>query len=238
MIDLLAVAAVLEQRDPQSRLAAALRNAGRVQSCVADVRLARSTLEALSQLRKLGEWAPSIPKLAAEHAMVANAVFLYARAAATGAKAGERGHTSIRQRFEPELKSKHDRVVAIRNSALAHVRPNEAITDELWHTEIIFAVEQPNGAWLPAAMTRRVQSNPRLEAELSELLAAAEPLLREMYIKRIDYAAKELSTAAHSLPLNLPVLLDPVAVFGSEAEALQALTGHRPGGRTSGVIDR
>jgi hypothetical protein len=200
--------------------------------------LALRTLEALEQLRALDEWASSIHTLAAEHALLANAVILYARATVTDGRTGERGATSVRDRLCSDEQITHDWIIGVRNTALAHVRANHPISDDLWHREIVFAVEQSGGAWLPAAMTRRVQSNPKLAAELRRLLVTADRLLRDTYHKRIEYVAKLLedtSGVADAFPL---ALLNPVEVFGSEREAPAALTGQEPGGRTAGIIDR
>lgn len=237
MVDLMAIALQLEQSEPKDKLAGAVRNAGRAQSCVADITLARSTLEALAQLQSLGQWAPVIHRLAAEHAMLANAIILYARATATGAKAGERGHTSIRERLTSEQQKAHDWIIDVRNTAVAHVRANEALAEELWHREIIFAKEQGDGSWLPAAMTRRVQVNPILVGKLRGLLEVAEGLLKQTYYKRIEFVARLLERtpgAAERFPKNL---IDPISIFGSEQEAKRALDGARPGGRSVGVID-
>lgn len=237
MVDLLAVAAELERREPSSKLAAALKNAGRAQSCVADVRLARTTLEALAQLRGKGRWAPAVQLTAAEHALLANSVFLYARAVATGAKQGERGHTPIRAKLSAEDQRRHDRVINVRNTALAHVRANEKVSDDLWHREIVFAVEQPDGAWLPAAVSRRVQANRSLESDLRSLLPTAEDELRAIYFRRLTYATELLQKVPSLLQVLEKHLLDPIEVFDSESEAAKALSRHKAGGKMSGVID-
>jgi len=237
MVDLSAVANELERADPKNKLIAAVRNAGRAQSCIADVSLAQTTLEALAQLSGKADWAPVIHRVAAEHALLANAVFLYARATDTGGRAGERGPTSIRNRLPADERVTHDWIVHIRNAALAHVRPNEPLSDELWHREIVFAVELQNGAWQPAAMTRRVQVNARLIVELRTLLQTAELLLKETYYRRIDYVASALERMTGAADLFPKHLLDPIEVFGSATEAARAIGSPRPGERLAGVIN-
>jgi hypothetical protein len=237
MADLMAIAKALDERAPGSRLSAGVHNARRVQSCIADLSLAATTLEALGQLQERRGWAPAVHQVAAEHALLANAIFLYARATATGSKSGERGHTSVRERLSSEDQQNHDRIVDIRNIALAHVRPNELIGDELWHIETVFAVETGTHGWVPAAMTRRVQANPSLAAVLRSLLPKAEALLKETYHRRLNYVAQQMNDAADTMPLFEEHLLDPVHFFGSLDEARRALSRAGPGARSYGVID-
>lgn len=234
--DLSALAAQLEADGGDKKLANAIKNASRAQSCIADLTLAQQTMEALAQLSASGWIASPIHRLAAEHALLANTLMLYARATSVGAKLGERGHTSIRDRLNDADRRDHDQLIEIRSTAVAHVAPDHIIDGDLWHREAAFAVEMIDGRWVPAAMTRRVQTHGSCAQILRRLMPKAEQLLRDTYHKRLNYVTQALQALPQVGEKLASYPLDANDLFGSEEEAYAALSD--PGrGRSVGMIN-
>ena len=234
--DLSMLADSIDVLSDKAGLAFAVRNASQAQSCISDLTLAQHSLEALAQLSD-ADW-PASPthRLATEHSLLSNAIILYARATAIGARKGERGRIDIRHSLTPEQQIDHDRVVNIRNLAVAHVRPNTVIDGDHWHRDVVFAVEAINGAWLSAAMTRRVQVHGELAACLRKLIPAAEKLLILTYEKRLNHVTERLQATPGIGTYLEDNPLDLVAFFGSAEEGRRALAN--PGARRStGIIN-
>lgn len=234
--NLSALAISVASRKGGARLANTIKNASRAQSCVSDLSLAQNSLEALSQLQNANWNAKPVHRMAVEHSLLANAIILYARATAVGAKRGERGHTSVRDRMDTAHQADHDEIIEVRHLAVAHVRPNQKLSGDLWHRDLVFAVELEDGGWLPAAVTRRVQVHGRMEQRLRRLLPIAESLIKETYHKRLNEIVQQLEQMPDAQELLTDHPLDKIEMFGSAEEAERAL-GNPGKGRSEGIIN-
>jgi hypothetical protein len=203
------------------------------QSCIADLSLAEQNLQTLGLVHSVTEL-DGLHKTTIEHALLANACVLYARATATAGKMGSRGSVSIRDRLSDDEKTDHSHLVTLRNKALAHVHSNETLDESVWHQSRAFAVEE-GPAWLPAAAVRRIQSEPKTFERLKRMIPKAIEIQREIYDRQIGNLINvlhEIGVPASAFEENL---LDPTILFGSVEEARVALAGPRKGSRV-GVI--
>jgi hypothetical protein len=235
--DLMALVLSLKDENAiKKRLVNTILRARGAQSCVADLTLAQNTCEVIDQLSTIRSDLSPFSQLVIEYALLVNAIILYARATHSGGKGGERGAISIRAQLDAERQTDHDEIVEIRNRALAHVHANEAVGDNLWHTETVFAVEEFPG-WRPAVVTRRVQISPDTVEKVRMLIPYAEKLIVATYHKLLGEVWDLLAQDSDLLALLERHQLDPVQMFGSANEARTALGGRRSG-RNVGIIPK
>ncbi len=217
-IDLRSLANVLVGQEPYRRVAAQLDRAAKAQSCVADLHLAQAQCEALSELIRSPRKKGALTRHATEGALLQMAVILYERATAAAAKRGERGSVSV-----------------VDQLTLAHVYPNEEIDGEIWQRDVLLAVERDRG-WQPVAATQRLQFNRVAHERLQRQLPIMSALLANRYQRALSKGLELLNAT----PLLHAVFdshrVDPVTVFGSEANARAALGGI-PFGQVSFVGD-
>jgi hypothetical protein len=203
------------------------------QSCIADLSLAEQNLQTLGLVQSI-EALDGLHKTTLEHALLANACVLYARATATAGKLGSRGSVSIKERLSDTEKVEHGHLVTLRNKALAHVHSNEAVDESVWHQSRAFAVEE-GLAWLPAAAVRRIQSEPKTHERLQRLIPRAIEIQREIYDRQIGKLIDTLHEIGVPNSAFEDNLMNPTILFGSIEEASAALAGPRKGSRV-GVI--
>jgi hypothetical protein len=198
--------------------------AQRAQSCVADLKLAETTCETLAQIEHcdLSAMTP-LHRLALQHALVANAVVLYARATSTHSSGGERGSVSIDDRLQAGDLADHKMLVTLRNKVIAHVHAEEAIADNVWHRERMI-LRESGLAWRPGCVTRRMQIDQVTIAKLRKMIPIAYKLVRETYLKRLNSLTSLVNIDPPDLGLIEKHLFDAVAFFGSVKAAQHALS--------------
>lgn len=233
--DLIALADALESDPNKTRIVDVIRRAGRAQSCRSDLELAKHCCEAIAQFMSPSLVVTPVHLRTTRHALLMNAVLLYARATSTGKKRGERGSVTIEDRLPEELRDTHRHIVAIRDRVYAHVYSNEPIGDRVWHREVVYALCLGE-SWLPAAVTRRIQEDATALTDLRKLLPAADKLVRESFIRRINELAELLNQIPDLLPLLEDHRFDAVEFFGSAEEVRRVLASRRLG-TAFGFID-
>lgn len=229
--DLRAMAAEIADKPKYSRVQGAIEKAGRAQSCVSDLAEAETCCEALDEILRSIRRTGTITRLATEAALLRTAVTLYERATSAGAKKSERGSIAIAHLLTPEQRSDHDALVAVRQRSLAHVYVGEEIDGQIWHGDVLFAVEV-GSAWQPAAASKRIQFSGSTLAQLKRQIPVALALLKDRFHLRLA----ELQALLDDNPLPIAVFerhqFDPVDVFGS-AQATQKILAARSLGRGS-----
>lgn len=231
-----AIAQAIADPNNRTRLTDMIRRMKVAQSCVADLTLASHTIEALVELMRTGWQLSPVHSVAAEHAMIANAVLLYARATSTHGSVGERGSISIEDRLSSEDRADHRRLLALRNRALAHVYSEELFGENVWHQESAIALD--NGySWVPLVASVRVQVEPETIATLAGLLPKAIALVRDTYQKSNERVVNEMHRIGVTQQEFEAQLIDPISLFGSEEEATLALSREsQMRGQSAGVI--
>lgn len=232
--DVRGIASDLRDEPVYRRLATTIRKAVIAQSCVSDLKQAKSSYEALDRLLASPRKKGTIERSTTEHALLMNAVLLYARAVSTGGGRGERGPIDISSKLTGEQRADHEALLAVRNRALAHVYSREIVGDDLWHDDRLFLVETEAG-WKPAAATRRIQFSRLTLDRLHRQVPAAHGMMTQIFHKHIDALSELLIANPVELASFERNLFDPIVFFGSERSVADALAA-MPHGSASGLV--
>ena len=120
-VDLQKLPASLEVRGGNRRLATALRNAWRAQSCVADLGQAQSACDALDTSSSQTAF-DDATLWQLQTGLLTSGVLLYARATSTGGSRKERGSIQLELgKLTAEQRTDHQTLIRLRNSVLGHV---------------------------------------------------------------------------------------------------------------------
>ena len=226
--DLRAIAEEIGDQPEYRRIRTAIDRAGRAQSCVSDLAEAETCLDALADIQGSVRRQDTITRLATEAALLRTAVTLYERATDAAAKLGQRGSISIIEQLTVEQRADHEALVLLRNRSLAHVYAGEEVDGQVWHEELLFAVEV-GVPWQPAAASHRIQFSASTLARLKRQVPIALHLIRERFLLRLS----ELSEILRINPLPIAMLerhlFDPIARFGSERAARNVLAAREEG---------
>ena len=226
--DLRGLASNLDGQPAYRRLRSVIERAARTQSCVSDLTQAHLCCDALDELlpspRKVG----TLTRSATEAALLQTAVVLYERGTAAAPKQGERGSISIVEQLTPKQRLDHDALVLLRQRAIAHVYVGEAIEGEIWHRDLLFAVEM-EGAWKAAAASNRVQFNRATFDRLKRQLPVAVALLTTRFHEHLNRLTAMLNDNPVSVELFQRHQFDPVEKFGGERAVRQLLAGRLSG---------
>ena len=232
--DLASLIASLDDHPDFQKLKHLAISAQRAQSCVADLSLAETSMEALAQASQVDAMRVTpFHLITIQHALVANAVVLYARATSTHSDGGERGSVSIGDRLAADQFVDHSILLDLRNKVIAHVHSEEAIDQNVWHRERMI-LREVEGAWLPGCVTRRMQVDEGIVGRLRRMIPVARDLVRETFYKRIYNVAAMLNEIGVEYDEFAKHPFDSVAFFGSHEAALHALTPG-PGGSAMGM---
>jgi len=228
--DLRAVARDLSGSPQFAKLDKAIRQTAMVQSCVGDLSLAKTTCEALAELRASPRKRGSVHRAATEFALLMSAVTLYARATRTSGSQGERGSVSIVGKLTADQLEDHEALIDIRNRALAHVYSGEATADGVWHVERLFAVDYGDIGWQPASVTKRFQFNQSTFARLLRQIPVAHALVLARFHERIRQLT-DLLNGSNDATVELfeSHLFNPVEIFGSVDGVWRALEARKTG---------
>jgi len=102
-------------------------------------------------------------------ALMHNAIILYARATHSGSD--HRSRINLTRHFDADQMALHDRLVALRNDALAHYGPGEITGGFAWNEErLVIALGHPNQGRVMAA-SRRVGYAPYLPSQMATHIA-------------------------------------------------------------------
>ncbi|HTU13051.1 MAG TPA: hypothetical protein VMG08_19335 [Allosphingosinicella sp.] len=146
--DLRKIAVALEGNADFNELRHTIESVWRAQSCNADIRQAADACEALQVLRRSPRQQPSLTRATTENALLVTGVLLYARATGTSGGKGERGSIQLdHKNLSQEQRTDHAILLEIRNRALAHVYRESPIADNLWHEDLVFAVDLEELGW-------------------------------------------------------------------------------------------
>lgn len=231
--DLRAMAGELEVDPRYEKMGHAIKMVLVAQSCVADLSQSSDCCKALRALLLSPRKKGTIERAAVESSLLANAIMLYARATSTVAKKGERGAIQIDAKLTLAQKIDHNILVDIRNRALAHVYAAEPIAGELWHDQIMFAVEVDGLGWRPAGGSRRVQFDNTTLERLERQLPIARDLVRARSQKRIEAVTRMLNEQPVPVSLFETHLFDAIERFGSPAAVQNILEGMISGEATA-----
>ncbi len=202
--------------DPAYRkVATTIRKMAVAQSCASDLAQAQTCCETLDTLLASPRKKGTLERSATEHALLMNAVLLYARATSTSGGRGERGSVGVSSKLTEGQRLDHEAIVAVRNRALAHVYSHEIVGDDLWHDDRLFLVETQDG-WKAAAATRRVQFSRLTLDRLLRQVSVARSIVTEAFHKHTNALTELLTSNPVELALFEKNLFDPIAFFGSE----------------------
>ena len=238
-IDLVAVATSLRSVGKFPRLAASIRRASLVQSCLADVKQAIDAIEALDALLASRRGEGTDRRIATEASLLTAALLLYARATSTGGGSDERGAFDILPRLNESEITDHRQLLDLRNRAVAHVLPNGAIASLVWHNETVMLVDTGNG-WVAGAATKRVQTDKTTTNCLRRQLKRAETILKAAARERFNALTKEVGEA-FSHPEVVDIMgasfFDLETFLGSREAVAQAIGGIKKG-EARGIVVR
>ena len=232
-IDLLALAEALERRGGKRKLAGALWNAWRAQSCVADLRQAEGIIDTLDQLTAglASVGPPSLMNI--QSSLLSSAILLYARATSTGGSKGERGSVQLESsKLTSRQREDHKTLVHIRNGALGHVQTDTSIAGDFWHKDYLFAKRVQPGSWGIASGSTSIGLHFEAMAILRRQLPVALEIIAATSRERIDEAMQALDETHPSEATMLRHQVDPVTWFGS-VETAQAMLAGGPGDESS-----
>ena len=146
-----------------------MRATALAQSCTADLAQAQTCSDIIGRLGDLLGPTAQGAAIAIEGALIMNAAELYNRATSGNSGRGERGSIAIHERLTPEQLDDHQALGRLRNCAMAHVYPDEALADGIeWHREFAFAIATDHG-WKPGVASNRVQASPATVASLGKI---------------------------------------------------------------------
>lgn len=226
--NLRALASEIAHAPEYSRVLEAIDKAARAQSCVSDLAEAETCCVALRELLASPRRRGTLTRLATEGSLLRTAVTLYERATSAGAKKGERGSIQIAERLNAEQLEDHENLVSVRHRSLAHVYAGEEIDGQVWHRDVLFAVEEPP-AWYPAAASNRLQFADQTLQRLERQAPVALRLVKERFHSRLA----KLTDMLNDNPLPAAVfekhIFDPVPVFGSERSVQNVLEARKEG---------
>jgi hypothetical protein len=159
-----------------------------------------------------------------------NAVLLYARATATNGQPGERGPIQIDdKKLTPEQRVDHKILLEIRNCAQAHVYRQQDIGSDLWHDDVVFAVEVPGSGWKPAVASQRIYFHLPTFNRLMSQLPIVKGLLHQKFLKRIGAVSSRLNDTPVPVALYRAHEFDPIARLGGVKAVEAVLAGIGPG---------
>lgn len=233
--DLRALAAELREQEEYRRLWTSIERAARTQSCVSDLAQAQSCCDALDDLLPSARRKGTLTRSATEASLLQTAVLLYERATAAAGKRQERGSVSIVEHLSVEQLADHAALVGLRQRAIAHVYVGEAIDGQVWHRDLLFAIEN-EGAWKPAAASHRVQFDGPTFARLKRQVPVARAFLTERFHEHLNKLTAILNNNPVPVALFEKHRFDPAKMFGSAESARAVLVGQQVG-NTAFLID-
>lgn len=224
-VDLLKLAASLEVRGGNRRLAAALRNAWRAQSCVADLGQAQSACDALETLSSQPPFhGATLWQL--QTGLLTSGVLLYTRATSTGGSRKERGSIQLELgKLTAEQRTDHQTLIQLRNSVLGHVELGARVAGDFWHRDFLFAKAVGVDDWQIASASTAIGFQAEVARALKRQLPVAADLVSARCRKQLDHAIVLLREAKLSDAAMRRHAVDPVDWFGSVETALVALSG-------------
>jgi hypothetical protein len=236
--DLRQIAVALKGNADFKELRHTIEGVWRAQSCNADIRQAADACNALSILRQSPRRRGSLDRATTENALLVTAVLLYARATGTSGQTGERGSIQLDQKnLSPGQLDDHVRLLNIRNRALAHVYRESPIGDDLWHEDLVFAVDMGELGWKPAAGSNRISFHVPTFERLLRQIPVADALLMRAFHKRMNAMTRMMNEASVPLDLFLRHRFDPVAAFGG-VQAAQKIIDGIPAGHATVMSNR
>lgn len=115
-------------------------------------------------------------------ALMHNAIILYARATHSGSD--HRSRINLTKHFDADQMALHNRLIALRNDALAHYGPGEITGGFAWNEErLLIALGPPNHGSIMAA-SRRVGYAPYLPSQMATHIAQVLSLARREVERR------------------------------------------------------
>jgi hypothetical protein len=232
-VDLMKLAASLEARGGNRKLAGALRNAWRAQSCVADLGQAQSACDALDALESADVSFDPATLWQLQTGLLTSGVLLYARATSTGGSRKERGSIQLDTgKLTHEQRAEHHMLVRLRNSALGHVELGAEVAGDFWHRDFLFAKAVDVDDWQVASASLAIGFQVEAARALKRQVPIAAELVAARCRQRLAVALQLLREAKPSDAAMRQHAVDPVDWFGSVEAALLALSG-APGEETS-----
>lgn len=227
--DLGALAEDLAKHGADPSIRAAITTAWRVQSCLGDLRQAEQSMKALRKIADRERDEDSQEVMTIERALMTAAVLHYARATSTSGQKGERGSIQLEQsRLSPDEWSEHSKIIEVRNQAIAHVYSGRSAGDHVWHRDIFFAVETPEGHWAAASATNQTSYHLDTLRRLERMLPVAIREIRAKFDKRMAAVTRMLNEKVKAAMFRKHAF-DPTHVFGSEETARAILAGRARG---------
>ncbi|WP_188062388.1 hypothetical protein [Sphingobium sp. KCTC 72723] len=231
--DLRQIALALKDDAQFDDLRRSIESVWRVQSCNADLRQSADACEALNSLRRSPRQQGSLSRATTENALLITGVMLYARATGTSGQRGERGSIQLdAKKLAPQEHVDHTILLDIRNRAFAHVYRESPIADNVWHEDVVFAVDFAERGWRPAVGSNRISFHVPTFERLQRQIPVADAHLMKAFHKRIDAVTHMINVASVPLDLFLRFRFDPVQKFGGVKAAEQILAGTQVGHAT------
>lgn len=223
--DLMAIAEALPNTTLRSKTVRKLKAAAKTQWCLGDIRDAIAAISTLLERSNDGGCLEEPAELIINRSLLTTALSLYARATHTDGRGAERGHIKLRNLYPvEEMKLAHDRVIADRNQAIAHVDETHTSNGQVWYERALLLVQHPQG-WVAFPFVQTVGVHAQSANDLNNILPTAFSILENML--------ERLLTEASDMMLELPEeVLDPiifskgfdvVGFFGTSERAYSAL---------------
>lgn len=236
--DLRQIALALKNNTQFEKLRRTIESVWRAQSCNADIRQATDACDALNTLRRSPRQRGTLIRATTENALLVTGVMLYARATGTSGKERERGAIQLdEKKLTPEQQVDHTALLEIRNRAIAHVYREDLIANNLWHDDIVFAVDMADRGWKPAVGSNRISFHIPTFERLLRQIPIADKLLMRAFHKRMDAMTRMINEASVPLDLFLRYRFDPVKKFGG-INAVEHILGGMPVGHATVITSR
>ncbi len=231
--DLTALIGRLARSGKDGDLRKALLSVWRAQSCVGDLRQAIETHAILTKVTKRPREPDSSEWITIERALLSTAISLYARATGTSSRQGDRGAITLeRGKLTADQWKDHQTLLDVRNQALAHVYSDRTLGDHEWHETLMFAVEDDDGSWKPAAFSRQTGYHRATAERLGRLLPVAHAIVTEAFQRRLTKVTNAINESSVPRDLFAQCQFDPIEKFGNE-EAVRAVLAGRGKGTAS-----
>jgi hypothetical protein len=223
LLDLERVANQLRDKPPYKPILGMIRRYGDVMSALNDLRECGEALEALSKSFPDGVENSEL----SDHdrvvcgALMAHAIILYARATKT--KSNHRGFVSVHRAMSKNLRKAHQKLVGLRDNAIAHYGPGVGGNRPAWARETVaLRIAEDDTATL-TLLYSRVTLQSDLISDLRSLLSYVVPLLWNMASERADVLLGECQRLHSSDEAFAAWLraerIDPMVYFGGDAVA-------------------
>jgi len=231
--DLRRIAAELTGNKEFDKLRKLIEQVWRVQSCITDLRQSADCCDALTTLLISPRQKQSASRATTENSLLMSGVMFYARATGTSGQLGERGSIKLDdKKLTTEQRIDHKNLLEIRNRAFAHVYRESPIASNLWHDDMVFAVDLADQGWKPAVSSSRISFHVLTFQRLLRQIPVADEFMTRIFHKRMNAMMVTMNDGSIPLEIFLRFRFDPIDKFHG-VKAVELILAGIPVGHAS-----